>query len=35
MPEGGASLMYLLLAGLACLGGMVFRSRRQVSVRQN
>jgi hypothetical protein len=35
MPEGGASLMYLLLAGLACLGGMVFRSRRQVSMRQN
>jgi hypothetical protein len=35
VPEGGSPLMYLLLAGLACLGGMVLRSRQQVSVRQN
>jgi hypothetical protein len=34
VPEGGTSLMYLLLAGLSCLGGMVLRSRRQVSMRQ-
>jgi len=33
-PEGGTSLMYLLLAGLSCLGGMVLRSQRQVSMRQ-
>ncbi len=35
MPEGGTSLMYLLLAGFTCLGGMVLRSRREVSVGQN
>jgi hypothetical protein len=35
VPEGGTPLMYLLLAGLACLGGMGLRSRREVSVRQN
>jgi hypothetical protein len=34
VPEGGTSLMYLLLAGLSCLGGIVLRSRRQVSMRQ-
>jgi len=34
LPEGGNSLMYLLLAGLACFGGMVLRSRQQVSMRQ-
>jgi hypothetical protein len=33
VPEGGTSLMYLLLAGLACLGGIVLRSRRQMSLR--
>jgi hypothetical protein len=31
-PEGGTSLMYLLLAGLSCLGGMVLRAQRQVSM---
>ncbi len=30
VPEGGASLAYLFLAGLACFGAMVLRSRRQV-----
>ncbi len=35
VPEGGNSLMYLLVAGLCCLGGMVLRSRRQVSMRRN
>ena len=34
MPEGGTPLMYLLVAGFSCLGGMVLRSRRQVSMRQ-
>jgi hypothetical protein len=34
VPEGGTSLMYLLLAGFSCLGGMVLRSRRQASLRQ-
>jgi hypothetical protein len=32
MPEGGAALMYLLLAGLSCLGAMFLRSRRQASM---
>lgn len=32
VPEGGTPLMYLLLAGLSCLGAMVFRSRRQASM---
>ena len=32
VPEGGTSLLYLLLAGLACLGGIVLRSRRQISL---
>jgi hypothetical protein len=32
VPEGGTPLMYLLLAGLACFGGMVLRSRRQASM---
>jgi hypothetical protein len=31
MPEGGSSVMYLLLAGLSCSGAMLFRRRRQVS----
>jgi hypothetical protein len=34
IPEGGAPLMYLLLAGLACLGAMFLRSRRQASISQ-
>jgi hypothetical protein len=34
IPEGGAPLMYLLLAGLACLGAMVLRSRRQASMSE-
>lgn len=33
-PEGGTSILYLLLAGFSCLGGIVLRSRRQVSMRQ-
>ncbi len=32
MPEGGTPLMYLLMAGLSCLGAMVLRSRRQTSL---
>ena len=32
VPEGGTALMYVLLAGLCCLGAMVFRSRRQASL---
>ncbi|MFZ0136557.1 MAG: hypothetical protein WAK89_05840 [Candidatus Sulfotelmatobacter sp.] len=34
VPEGGTPLMYLLLAGLSCLGAMVLRSRRQGSMPQ-
>src|ERR1039457_3358378 len=29
VPEGGAALMYVLLAGVSCFGAMFFRSRRQ------
>jgi hypothetical protein len=32
VPEGGTALMYLLLAGLSCLGAMILRSRRQASI---
>lgn len=31
VPEGGAALMYLLLAGVSCFGAMFFRSRSQSS----
>lgn len=31
MPEGGTTLMYVLLAGLSSLGAIVLRSRRQAS----
>jgi hypothetical protein len=31
VPEGGAALLYLLLAGVSCFGTMFFRSRNQVS----
>ena len=30
VPEGGAALGYLLLAGLCCFGAMFLRSRRQI-----
>ena len=30
VPEGGAALAYLFLAGLCCFGAMFFRSRRQI-----
>lgn len=33
VPEGGTSPMYLLLAGLSCIGGLVLRSRRPMSLR--
>jgi hypothetical protein len=33
VPEGGAALMYLLLAGISCFGAMFFRSRNQSSTR--
>jgi hypothetical protein len=31
VPEGGTSLMYVLLAGLGCVGAMVLRSRREAA----
>ncbi|MGB2602293.1 MAG: hypothetical protein WBC78_01770 [Candidatus Sulfotelmatobacter sp.] len=31
VPEGGTALTYLSLAGLCCLGAVVFRSRRTAS----
>lgn len=34
VPEGGAALIYLSLAGLCCLGAMVWRFHRPVEVRQ-
>jgi hypothetical protein len=34
VPEGGTAVMYLLLAGLSCLGAMALRSRRQACVRE-
>jgi hypothetical protein len=33
VPEGGAALAYLFMAGLTCFGAIVLRSRRQVSAR--
>jgi hypothetical protein len=35
VPEGGAALMYLLLAGVSCFGAMFFRSRNQIAVRSH
>ncbi len=32
VPEGGTTLTYLSLAGLCCLGAVVFRSRRPASL---
>jgi hypothetical protein len=32
VPEGGTTLTYLSLAGLCCLGALVFRSRRSASL---
>ena len=34
MPEGGTPLIYLLVAGFSCLGGVVLRSRQQGSMAQ-
>jgi hypothetical protein len=34
VPEGGTNLMYLSLAGLSCVGAIVFRARR-VQQQQN
>jgi hypothetical protein len=34
VPEGGTALMYLLLAGLCCVGAMILRSRRPAGVRE-
>jgi hypothetical protein len=31
VPEGGSTAIYLLVAGLACLGAMMFRPRRQAA----
>jgi hypothetical protein len=33
VPEGGAALAYLLLAGFACGGGMFLRRRRELAMR--
>ncbi|MGB8731990.1 MAG: hypothetical protein WCC99_12150 [Candidatus Sulfotelmatobacter sp.] len=33
VPEGGTSLMYLAFSSLFCVGAVVYRSRRQTSVR--
>ena len=33
VPEGGATLAYVFMAGLACFGAMVLKSRRQMSAR--
>jgi len=35
VPEGGSALMYLLLAGLCCSGGMLLRLRRHVGAQAN
>lgn len=32
MPEGGAALIYLLLAGLSCIGAIFFRSRQRAKL---
>jgi hypothetical protein len=34
VPEGGTTLMYVLLAGVGCLGGMTLRSRRKAALRE-
>ena len=34
MPEGGTSWMYLLLAGLCCLGAIILRTHRKAGVRE-
>ncbi len=34
VPEGGSALMYLLPAGLACLGAIALRSRRKMGARE-
>jgi hypothetical protein len=28
MPEGGSDLVYIALAGISCLGAVVYRSRK-------
>jgi hypothetical protein len=33
VPEGGAALLYLLLAGLACFGAMRFSSKKEFGIR--
>jgi hypothetical protein len=33
VPEGGAALLYLLLAGIACFGAMRFSSRKEFGIR--
>jgi len=35
VPEGGTPLTYLLLAGFTCLGAMVLRSRRRMSLPES
>jgi hypothetical protein len=34
VPEGGTTLMFLSIAGLCCLGALIFRSRRQDGVSE-
>jgi hypothetical protein len=35
MPEGGTSWMYLLPAGLCCLGAILLRSNRKAGARES
>jgi hypothetical protein len=35
VPEGGTTLMYLLLAGLCCAGAMVLRPQRQAAAPES
>jgi hypothetical protein len=34
VPEGGTTLMYVLLAGAGCLGAIAIRSRRKAAVHE-
>ena len=34
VPEGGTTLMYVLLAGVGCLGAIALRSRRKAATRE-
>jgi hypothetical protein len=34
VPEGGTTLVYVVLAGVGCLGSMALRSRRKAAVQE-